>query len=583
MKIFKSALMVIALFLVQVGVAQDWSDKAYSLVENQNYKAALSIYHQHKKELGLDELNIVGYCYARLGDYHNAVASYGRASEKGSSRASFNLGRLYDRRYGSHMGINSNDEVAKQYYKKAIYSNDRTSGSSWAVVNLFLIYKDEGNMDEAKEILEYAIKEKVNVREAPYFMAHNIYNGKRQFVYYYRISAENGYSKAQYNLAIILQKGTLVEKDLKEAVRWHKKAAEQGEWGSEDELGKCYEELYLKTLDERYLKLCLKYYYRVYTDDNSSGLPRIINLGEEVTDRSGNKTIVATKSPLEEIFDKGLVDANKYRNYSDWLDKVVKPLAAESDVDVNIPQTDTESKSYVLIIANENYKYEHYVPYAENDGETIKKYFENTIGVANEKIHFIVDASLNEMKKEVEWLVENSKFTDKVYLYYSGHGIPATDLSTSYLLPTDGYAKDPETGLDIKWLYSKLGSMNVPCYVFLDACFSGSGRDQQILVESRGVLIKAKELSPQNKTVVFTACQGTEMAYPINEQKHGLFTYYLLKKLQSSKGYVTMGELSDFLKQNVPLRAHEENLGSQTPTVIVPMPIINGWRSDKFK
>lgn len=419
MKIFKSALMVIALFLVQVGVAQDWSDKAYSLVENQNYKAALSIYHQHKKELGLDELNIVGYCYERLGDYHNAVASYGRASEKGSSRAYFNLGRLYDRRYGSHMGINSNDEVAKQYYKKAIYSNDRTSGSSWAVVNLFLIYKDEGNMDEAKEILEYAIKEKVNVREAPYFMAHNIYNGKRQSVYYYRISAENGYSKAQYNLAIILQKGTLVEKDLKEAVRWHKKAAEQGEWGSEDELGKCYEELYLKTLDERYLKLCLKYYYRVYTDDNSSGLPRIINLGEEVTDHSGNKTIVATKSPLEEIFDKGLVDANKYRNYSDWLDKVVKPLAAESDVDVNIPQTDTESKSYVLIIANENYKYEHYVPYAENDGETIKKYFENTIGVANEKIHFIVDASLNEMKKEVEWLVENSKFTDKVYLVFT--------------------------------------------------------------------------------------------------------------------------------------------------------------------
>lgn len=349
MKIFKSALMVIALFLVQVGVAQDWSDKAYSLVENQNYKAALSIYHQHKKELGLDELNIVGYCYERLGDYHNAVASYGRASEKGSSRASFNLGRLYDRRYGSHMGINSNDEVAKQYYKKAIYSNDRTSGSSWAVVNLFLIYKDEGNMDEAKEILEYAIKEKVNVREAPYFMAHNIYNGKRQSVYYYRISAENGYSKAQYNLAIILQKGTLVEKDLKEAVRWHKKAAEQGEWGSEDELGKCYEELYLKTLDERYLKLCLKYYYRVYTDDNSSGLPRIINLGEEVTDRSGNKTIVATKSPLEEIFDKGLVDANKYRNYSDWLDKVVKPLAAESDVDVNIPQTDTESKVMFLL------------------------------------------------------------------------------------------------------------------------------------------------------------------------------------------------------------------------------------------
>lgn len=151
------------------------------------------------------------------------------------------------------------------------------------------------------------------------------------------------------------------------------------------------------------------------------------------------------------------------------------------------------------------------------------------------------------------------------------------------MLPTDGYAKDPGTGLDIKWLYSKLGSMNVPCYVFLDACFSGSGRDQQVLVESRGVSIKAKELSPKNKTVVFAACQGTEMAYPINEQKHGLFTYYLLKKLQNSEGDVTMGELSDFVKQNVPLRAHEENLGNQTPTVIAPMSIINDWRSYTFR
>lgn len=583
MKIFKIALMVIVLFFVQVVIAQNWSDKAYSLVENGDYKAALSIYQQHKNELCLDELNIVGYCYESLGDYHNAVASYNRASEKGSSRASFNLGRIYDRRYGSHVGINANDEVAKQYYKKAIYSIDKTSGSSAAVVNLFIIYNDENKMDEAKGMLEFAIKEKVNLREAPYCMAHNIYDGKRQSVYYYRISAENGYSKAQHNLAMILQEGKLVEKDLKEAVRWHKKAAEQGEWKSEDELGKCYEELYFKTLDERYLKLCLKYYYRVYTEDNASGLPRIITLGEDVKDFRGNKTIKAAKNPLEEIYDNGLVKANKYRDYSDWLDKVVKPLAAESDVDVNIPQTDTESKSYVLIIANENYKYEHYVPYAENDGETIKKYFENTIGVANENIHFIVDASLNDMKKEVEWLVGNSKFTDKVYLYYSGHGIPATDLSTSYLLPTDGYAKDPDTGLDIKWLYSKLGSMNVPCYVFLDACFSGSGRDQQVLVESRGVSIKAKELSPQNKTVVFTACQGTEMAYPINEQKHGLFTYYLLKKLQSSEGDVTMGELSDFVKQNVPLRAHEENLGNQTPTIIAPMNIINDWRSYKFR
>jgi hypothetical protein len=37
---------------------------------------------------------------------------------------------------------------------------------------------------------------------------------------------------------------------------------------------------------------------------------------------------------------------------------------------------------------------------------------------------------------------------------------------------------------------------------------------------------------PQGNMVVFSAAQGDETAYPNNDEKHGMFTYFLLKKLQ---------------------------------------------------
>ena len=45
---------------------------------------------------------------------------------------------------------------------------------------------------------------------------------------YYRLAAKQGHAVAQYNLGCCYEKGEGVEKDLKEAVEWFRKAAEQG-------------------------------------------------------------------------------------------------------------------------------------------------------------------------------------------------------------------------------------------------------------------------------------------------------------------------------------------------------------------
>lgn len=89
--------------------------------------------------------------------------------------------------------------------------------------------------------------------------------------------------------------------------------------------------------------------------------------------------------------------------------------------------------------------------------------------------------------------------------------------------------------------------------------------------------------APQGNVVVFTAAQGDETAYPYREQQHGMFTYYLLKKLQSTKGNTTLGELGDYLTQEVKRQSFVENSKVQTPTVNASEGMGQTWRNMTLK
>ena len=97
-----------------------------------------------------------------------------------------------------------------------------------------------------------------------------------------------------------------------------------------------------------------------------------------------------------------------------------------------------------------------------------------------------------------------------------------------------------------------------------------------------GVAIKTKNVVPQNKTIVISACQGTEMAYPLEEQKHGLFTYFLLKKIQQQKGDISLGALTNYLIEEVPKQSRKEKGSTQTPTVVTSKVLSDTWKNMKI-
>jgi hypothetical protein len=261
----------------------------------------------------------------------------------------------------------------------------------------------------------------------------------------------------------------------------------------------------------------------------------------------------------------------------------------KSDVDINIPSSGIESKlTFALVFANEKYREESNVDFAYNDGASIEKYFLNTLGIPQTNIHVVYDATKNDMVREVDWLKNvASVYADEdinLIVYYAGHGVPNEADGTAYLIPIDGVGSNIKTLYSLAEFYDELGSIKSKSTIlFMDACFSGSLRGTGMLASARGIALKAKQATPKSNMVVLSAATGDETAWPYKEKGHGLFTYYLLKKLQTSKGNVSLGQLSDYVKTEVGKQSVVSNSKRQTPTVNVSLNIANTWQNIKLK
>jgi hypothetical protein len=268
-------------------------------------------------------------------------------------------------------------------------------------------------------------------------------------------------------------------------------------------------------------------------------------------------------------------------------DVAIKKVSLVSDVDENIPvAANPNTNTFALIIANEHYTQVAAVPFALNDGKVFREYCMKTLGLGQKNIRYIPDATGNQIKAGVNWLASVTEAFDnpQVIVYYAGHGIPDEVSKSAYLLPVDGNGSDVTTGYKLDNLYATLGSMPASrITVFMDACFSGSKREQGMLAEARGVALKSKSGVPQGNMVVFSAAQGDETAYPNREQQHGLFTYYLLKKLQETKGDISLKALGDYITKQVSQQSLLLNSKKQTPCVIPSGAVGADWQAWTLK
>lgn len=313
-------------------------------------------------------------------------------------------------------------------------------------------------------------------------------------------------------------------------------------------------------------------------------IPRIATLGLNIYAQS-RKTKLQQYNTGNENYQASNTEMKKTGKTSTPAAPVIN-----SDVDVNIPNLGQQNEeTFAMIIANETYDTEVPVQYANHDGKIFKEYCEKILGLNPKHIYYEENATLGKMNGLIDRLITAAEAFDgsaKFIVYYAGHGIPDETTGEAYLLPTDGNGQNMKTAFSLKDFYRQLGGLNAKSVVvFMDACFSGAQRGDGMLMAARGVAIKPQEQKPQlGNTIVFSAASNNETAWPYKEKGHGLFTYFLLKKLRESKGQTTLGELDAFITRNVKRSIVDLPYAKkQTPKTDASPTLIIDWQNMKLK
>lgn len=103
-----------------------------------------------------------------------------------------------------------------------------------------------------------------------------------------------------------------------------------------------------------------------------------------------------------------------------------------------------------------------------------------------------------------------------------------------------------------------------------------------MLASARGIRLKPRDIGANGNLVVISAASGEQTALPYEKKNHGMFTYYLLNKLNETAGNVTLGELADYVASEVARQSIVENRKLQTPTIKYSQALLNSWREMRF-
>jgi tetratricopeptide (TPR) repeat protein len=238
---------------------------------------------------------------------------------------------------------------------------------------------------------------------------------------------------------------------------------------------------------------------------------------------------------------------------------------------------DAVPRGYALIVGIARYQNldeSKQLRFPESDAEAMYRVLINHEGGAfpPENVHFLkgAKATLANIKYELEeWLPKVAQPTDRVVVYFAGHGF--VHQGKGYLAPWDVKPESLETTA-----YSMADVGNVLAnkvgagwkVLLTDACHSG-----KINAETTNEALEQQFNALPRSFLTLTATTEREQSFedPNLSTGFGFFTYYLVQAFQGyadsdpCDGRITADELIEYVRTNVRRYARERNL-SQTPT-----------------
>jgi len=497
-----------------------------------------------------------GLTAAKSGDFATALREWTPLAEQGNADAQSSLGVMYEK----GLGVSQDIKTAMKWYRLAA-----KQGNANAQFNLGTMYENGlGVSQDYKTAMKwYRLAAKQGNANAQYNLGvmYNVGKGVSQdyktAVKWFRLSAKQGHAFAQYNLGNMYAKGQGVSQDYVRAHMWFNIAASSG--------NKVVVKVAIKNRDIAAKKM------------TSSQLAKSQDLARNFVPTKSSPVVTAIKSPPPSP-SAAETEVQKLRKENARLKKNQQSKPKQV---AKIPPPKKSSKPYVLqfkkvpkrpddiavIIANSNYtKQGKDIPNVDpayNDGENIKKYFMQAKGVREGNIIYLKDATGAQLT-EVFGNKENHKANlfnwvkpnkSNVYVYYVGHGAPASNDGSAFLVPVDAKSQTIEfSGYPLNNLYRNLGKIKARSItVILEACFSGVSQAGMLLPRSSGITIVAKASKVPANVKVISAGSADQMASWEKDESQSLFTKYFLRAMsgdgdKNKDGKVDDAELQNYLE-----------------------------------
>jgi hypothetical protein len=331
----------------------------------------------------------------------------------------------------------------------------------------------------------------------------------------------------------------------------------------------------------------IKYEFFANNKYNVPQIPIVVKIAENF-----NKVVLSETKSIG--IDIGAAVAKKI-NIQDVKEekKIIGTVSLLPEVDKDIPYAKMKyRRRFALIIGNEDYSSfqtglakEVNVDFAKNDAKIFREYCEKTLGIPAENITLILNGTYGTMKQGIDRINKLMKSSDgdiEVVFYYAGHGLPDEETKEAYLIPVDITGSNIQSAIKLQDVYKAFAEHeSIGVTMFVDACFSGGARGEQ-MVKARGVKIVPKADMIDGNIVSFTASSGNQSSNAYAEKRHGIFTYFLLKQLQESKGDISYKDFWESIRKKVSFESIKVNNKEQEPQIIIGEKAKDNWENKKF-
>jgi len=298
--------------------------------------------------------------------------------------------------------------------------------------------------------------------------------------------------------------------------------------------------------------------------------------------KEGYNLLLTSEMKNIEIVDEDIVDQVKEERENGYIEQ--EEIAEETPAvnenayltrggdplkGLNVSSAKSEmkiGKYYALIIGIDNYSgIWNHLNNAVNDAKAVEATLRSKYKIDYFKTLYNEKATRTNIITQLEWLSENVKEEDNVFIYYSGHGEFKENLNKGYWVPVDAKTKSTSQYISNNDIQTFLGGIKSKHTLLVsDACFSGDiFRGKTISVPYENT---SKYYSKVHNLISRQAISsgGIEPVMDGGKDGHSVFAYYFLKSLKNNTSkYIDASQVFSDIK--IPVTNNSEQSPKLSP------------------